>query len=69
MRRAAEQAPLCLLLDDAHARDATTLDALELATLELATRRAEAPLWICVLAGRLRRAAAGAGASAPSAPR
>ena len=52
MRRAAEQAPLCVVIDDAHFADATTLDALELATLGLATlgRTAGAPLWICVLA-------------------
>ncbi len=46
IRRAAEQGPLCILLDDAHLADATTLDALELATL---ARAGAAPLWICVL--------------------
>src|SRR5690606_4278214 len=45
IRRAAEQAPLCILLDDAHLADATTLDAFELATLD----RGAAPLWICAL--------------------
>ena len=45
---AAEQAPLCVLLDDAHLADATTLDALELATLGRGGRTV--PLWICVLA-------------------
>ncbi len=46
IRRAAEQGPLCIILDDAHLADGTTLDALELATLE---RAGAAPLWICVL--------------------
>jgi tetratricopeptide (TPR) repeat protein len=46
IRRAAERAPLCILLDDAHLADATALDALELATL---ARTAAVPLWICVL--------------------
>jgi serine/threonine protein kinase/predicted ATPase len=47
IRRAAEQTPLCILLDDAHLADATMLDAFELATME---RTGAAPLWICVLA-------------------
>ncbi len=46
IRRAAEQTPLCMILDDAHLADGTTLDALELATL---ARGGAAPLWICVL--------------------
>jgi eukaryotic-like serine/threonine-protein kinase len=46
IRSAAERAPLCILLDDAHLADATALDALELATL---ARTAAVPLWICVL--------------------
>jgi predicted ATPase/predicted Ser/Thr protein kinase len=46
LRRAAEHAPLCVIVDDAHLADATALDALELATLD---RSGEAPLWICVL--------------------
>jgi predicted ATPase len=46
IRRAAEQTPLCIILDDAHLADAMTLDALELATLE---RAGAAALWICVL--------------------
>ncbi|HSK05490.1 MAG TPA: protein kinase, partial [Kofleriaceae bacterium] len=46
IRRAVEQGPLCIILDDAHLADGTTLDALELATLE---RAGAAPLWICVL--------------------
>ena len=46
IRRAAEQAPLCIILDDAHLADATTLDAIELATLD---RGGPAPLWICAL--------------------
>jgi len=46
LRRAAEEAPLCVIIDDAHLADATALDAIELATLD---RGGEAPLWICVL--------------------
>ncbi|HJZ85777.1 MAG TPA: protein kinase [Polyangia bacterium] len=46
LRRRAGSAPLCLLLDDAHFADQTTLDALELATLP----ESEAALWVCVLA-------------------
>jgi eukaryotic-like serine/threonine-protein kinase len=45
IRRTAEQTPLCIILDDAHLADATTLDALELATR---ARAGAAPLWICV---------------------
>ena len=67
IRRTAEQAPLCIILDDAHLADATTLDAFELATL---ARTGESPLWICALVrpsfGALRPTwgdrAAGAGA-------
>src|SRR6185436_18806784 len=47
IRREAKQTPLCVILDDAHLADATTLDALELATLE---REGAEALWICVLA-------------------
>ena len=47
LRRGAEQAPLCVLLDDAHLADGTLLDAFELATLG---RAGPVPLWICVLA-------------------
>jgi tetratricopeptide (TPR) repeat protein/predicted Ser/Thr protein kinase len=46
LRRAAEQAPLCVIVDDAHLADATALDAIELATME---RGGPVPLWICVL--------------------
>ena len=46
IRHAAEQAPLCLILDDAQLSDPTTLDAFEHATLD---RGSAAPLWICVL--------------------
>jgi tetratricopeptide (TPR) repeat protein len=46
IRRAAEQTPLVIVLDDAHLADATTLDAFELATLD---RGGAVPLWICVL--------------------
>ena len=46
IRHAAEQGPLCLILDDAQLADPTTLDAFELATLD---RSGQAPLWICAL--------------------
>ncbi|HWO21625.1 MAG TPA: protein kinase [Kofleriaceae bacterium] len=46
IRRAAEQAPLGIIVDDAHQADATALDAIELATLD---RAGAVPLWICVL--------------------
>jgi tetratricopeptide (TPR) repeat protein len=47
LRQRAREAPLVLLLDDAHLADPTSLDALEMATLA----GAQAPLWICA-AGR-----------------
>lgn len=46
LRHQARQAPLVLLVDDAHLADPTSLDALEVATLA-GTR---APLWVCIAA-------------------
>ncbi len=67
LRRGAEQAPLCVLLDDAHLADGTLLDAFELATLG---RAGPVPLWICRCSpGRASTRCGRAGASAPSAPR
>jgi serine/threonine protein kinase len=46
LRLRSQQAPLAVVLDDAHQADDATLDALEYATL----REARARIWVCVLA-------------------